>query len=104
MKVALLQIDPTAAIAPAADLVAWSRLGAAYRPEHLKRGLEQDRTLFEHDALVRPMSDAGLVLSGAADFPRYERRPLAHHPEKDRQVFYHTSTHALEERCKKVEP
>ena len=69
----LLQIDPTAAIAPAADLVAWSRLGSAYAPEHLKQALEQDRTLFEHDALVRPMSDAGLVLAGAADFPNYER-------------------------------
>lgn len=28
----LLQIDPTAAIAPNADLVAWSRLGPAYAP------------------------------------------------------------------------
>jgi uncharacterized protein YcaQ len=69
----LLQIDPTAAIAPAADLVAWSRLGSAYAPEHLKRALEQDRSLFEHDALVRPMSDVGLILAAAADFPSYER-------------------------------
>lgn len=58
----LLQIDPTAAIAPSADLVAWSRLGSSYKPEHLKQALEQDRTLFEHNALVRPMSDAGLYL------------------------------------------
>src|SRR5436190_13173972 len=57
-----LQVDPTAAIAPAADLVAWSRLGSAYRPEHLRQALEHDRTLFEHDALVRPMSDVALVL------------------------------------------
>jgi uncharacterized protein YcaQ len=69
----LLQVDPTAAIAPAADLVAWSRLGPAYRPEHLRQALEHDRTLFEHDALVRPMGDVALVLAGAADFPRYER-------------------------------
>jgi uncharacterized protein YcaQ len=68
-----LQIDPTAAIAPAADLVAWSRLGSAYRPEHLKQALEQDRTLIEHNALVRPMSDVGLYLAGAADLPSYER-------------------------------
>jgi uncharacterized protein YcaQ len=68
-----LQLDPTAAIAPAADLVAWSRLGSAYRPAQLKNALEQDRTLFEHNALVRPMSDAGLVLAGAADWPSYER-------------------------------
>jgi uncharacterized protein YcaQ len=29
-RLTLLQIDPTAAIAPNADLVAWSRLGSAY--------------------------------------------------------------------------
>jgi uncharacterized protein len=69
----LLQIDPTAAIAPSADLVAWSRLGSSYRPEHLKHALEQDRTLFEHNALVRPAGDVGLVLAGATDFPDYPR-------------------------------
>ena len=69
----LLQIDPTAAIAPSADLVAWSRLGSSYRPEHLKQALEDDRTLFELDALVRPMDDVGLHLAGAAGFPAYER-------------------------------
>jgi uncharacterized protein YcaQ len=68
-----LQIDPTAAIAPSADLVAWSRLGAAYEPAHLRRALEEDRTLFEHNALVRPAGDIGLVLAGAADWPPYER-------------------------------
>src|ERR671935_2932272 len=73
MHLTVLQIDPTAAIAPAADLVAWSRLGSGYQPGDLKRALEQDRTLFELDALVRPMSDVGLHLAGAADFPTYER-------------------------------
>jgi uncharacterized protein YcaQ len=72
-QLTLLQIDPTAAIAPSADLVAWSRLGSAYDPMHLKQALEQDRTLFEHNALVRPMSDVGLYLAGAADWPSYER-------------------------------
>jgi uncharacterized protein len=72
-QLTLLQVDPTAAIAPSADLVAWSRLGSAYRPDHLKRALEQDRTLFELDALVRPMSDLGLYLAGAADSPTYEQ-------------------------------
>ncbi|TML17527.1 MAG: winged helix-turn-helix domain-containing protein [Actinobacteria bacterium] len=72
-RLTLLQIDPTAAIAPSADLVAWSRLGSAYEPAQLQQALEQDRTLFEHDALVRPMSDLGLYLAGAADWPRYER-------------------------------
>src|SRR5436189_6116259 len=73
-RLTLLQIDPTAAIAPAADLVAWSRLGSKYRPEHLKHALEKDRTLFELDALVRPMSDIGLYLAGAADSLTYEKQ------------------------------
>jgi len=72
-RLTLLQIDPTGAVAPSADLVAWSRLGSSYRPEHLKQALEENRTLFEFDALVRPMSDLGLYLAGAADRPSYER-------------------------------
>jgi uncharacterized protein len=72
-RLTFLQIDPTAAIAPSADLVAWSRLGSAYQPAHLKQALEEDRTLFEFNALVRPMSDLGLYLAGAADWPSYER-------------------------------
>jgi uncharacterized protein YcaQ len=69
----LLQIDPTAAIAPSADLVAWSRLGSSYEPAQVQHALEHDRTLFEHNALIRPMSDVGLYLAGAAEFPHYDR-------------------------------
>src|SRR6185436_5515046 len=36
-RLTLLQIDPTAAIAPSADLVAWSRLGSTYRPAQLQQ-------------------------------------------------------------------
>ncbi|MBA3842333.1 MAG: winged helix-turn-helix domain-containing protein [Actinobacteria bacterium] len=72
-QLTLLQIDPTAAIAPSADLVAWSRLGSTYRPAHLRQALEQDRTLFEHNALVRPIGDLGLYLAGASELPSYER-------------------------------
>ncbi|MDX6521556.1 MAG: uncharacterized protein QOF08_2161 [Gaiellales bacterium] len=72
-QLTLLQIDPTAAIAPSADLVAWSRLGSAYQPAHLRQALERDGTLFEHNALVRPMGDVGLYLAGAADWPPHER-------------------------------
>jgi hypothetical protein len=72
-RLTMLQIDPTAAIAPSADLVVWSRLGSAYRPEHLKHAVEQDRTLFEHNALIRPTSDLGLYLAGASEWPTYDR-------------------------------
>src|SRR5690349_2088551 len=69
-QLTLLQIDPTSAIAPSADLVAWSRLGSAYRPEQLKQAVEVDRTLYERNALIRPMSDAGLYL---AEVPEWQR-------------------------------
>jgi uncharacterized protein len=72
-RLTLLQIDPTAAIAPSADLVLWSRLGSTYRPHELKRALEDERTLFELDALIRPTSDLGLYLAGADERPAYER-------------------------------
>jgi uncharacterized protein YcaQ len=72
-RLTLLQIDPTAAIAPSADLVLWSRLGSSYRPDELKHALEHDRTLFELDAMIRPVGDLGLYLASANLFPDYER-------------------------------
>ncbi|MDG4837797.1 crosslink repair DNA glycosylase YcaQ family protein [Micromonospora sp. WMMD967] len=69
----LLQIDPTAAVAPSADLVCWSRLGSSYQPAHLRQALERDRTLFEHQAMLRPMDDLGLYLAAMAAWPAHER-------------------------------
>jgi uncharacterized protein YcaQ len=82
-RLTLLQVDPTSAIAPSADLVAWSRLGSAYEPDELKRALERDRTLFELGALVRPMGDLGLYLAGAAEWPSYDK-PRAWLRDNDR--------------------
>ncbi len=58
-----LKIDPTSAIAPSADLVAWSRLGNSYRPEHLRSALDHGRTLFEYNAVIYPMADVPLYVS-----------------------------------------
>lgn len=82
-RLTLLQVDPTAAVAPNADLVLWSRLGSSYRPEQLKRALEEDRTLFEFNALVRPMGDVGLYLAGAGG-RRGHPRVLAWLKDNDR--------------------
>jgi uncharacterized protein YcaQ len=74
-----LQLDPTAAIAPSADLVAWTRLGDAYRPAQLSQALEQDRALYEVRAYVRPMADLGLHLAAMAAWPfaNEDRRHVA---------------------------
>lgn len=69
----LLQIDPTAAIAPNADLVAWSRLGGSYRPSDLVEALEHDRALFELDALIRPIDALELLRPEMASFPEWPR-------------------------------
>jgi uncharacterized protein YcaQ len=59
-RLTLLQLDPTAAVGPNADLVAYTRLGGTYRPEQVKQALERDGTLFEHRAMIRPMTDLPL--------------------------------------------
>jgi uncharacterized protein YcaQ len=58
-RLTLLQIDPTAAIAPNAHLVAWSRLGSSYSPADLDAALA-DRRLVELNALIRPAEDMAL--------------------------------------------
>ncbi|MDH2415065.1 crosslink repair DNA glycosylase YcaQ family protein [Nocardioides sp. CER19] len=73
-ELTLLQVDPTAAVAPSADLVLWSRLGGDYEHSDLTFALEAERSVVEHSSFVRPMDDIGLVLATA---PR-ELHPTAH--------------------------
>ena len=73
-RLTLLQIDPTAAIAPSADLVAGSRLGSAYDSAQVKQALEQDRSLFELDAYIRPMSDLPCTSPARPTGPRGTER------------------------------
>jgi uncharacterized protein YcaQ len=81
-RLTFLQLDPTAIVAPSADLVTWSRVGNSYELDQIWDALERDRTVFEHRgqdtptepviALVRPMSDLGLYL---ADMVALSSRP-----------------------------
>ncbi|MDN4614634.1 crosslink repair DNA glycosylase YcaQ family protein [Leifsonia sp. F6_8S_P_1B] len=76
-----LQLDPTAAVAPSADLIAFTRLGADYRPEQLRAALEEDRLLYELKAqddpvtppfaMIRPVSDLPLLLDRMSAGPEH---------------------------------
>jgi uncharacterized protein YcaQ len=65
-RLTLLQVDPTAAIAPNADLVAWSRLGSSYARAELTQAL-RSRALFELRAMIRPAEDLALYRADMAD-------------------------------------
>jgi uncharacterized protein len=68
-QLTLLQIDPTAAIAPNADLVAWSRVGSSYSPAELDTALA-DRTLLELRAMIRPSEDLALYRADMTEWRR----------------------------------
>jgi uncharacterized protein len=61
----LLQLDPTAAIAPNADLVAWSRLGSPFAAAELDAAVA-DQSLLELRAYLRPRQDMALYRADMA--------------------------------------
>lgn len=63
-----LQAEPTNAVAPSADLVLWSRLGATYDPAEL-RDLLDEQVLIEHQGFVRPAEDLALFRAEMAAWP-----------------------------------
>lgn len=67
-QLTLLQIDPTAAVAPSADLVLWSRIGSGYQREELVHAL-RERTLVELYGTVRPAEDVALFRADMAVWP-----------------------------------
>src|ERR1700758_5416686 len=67
-RLTLLQLDPVSAVAPSADLVAWSRVGASYSPADLRKALD-DRRLIELKALLRPAEDIALYRDEMAAWP-----------------------------------
>ena len=65
----VVNIEPTAAVAPSADLILWSRLGWPYQPADLVRLFEEDRAVFEWGGFYRAMTDLALLI------PEMRRRP-----------------------------
>jgi uncharacterized protein YcaQ len=63
-----LQLDPVSAVAPSADLVAWSRLGAAYHVDHLKAAIA-DQSIIELQAFLRPAEDIAAYRADMAAWP-----------------------------------
>lgn len=82
----LLLLNPTAAIAPSADLVLWSRIGSAYDPRELADALEQ-QSILEFRGTLRVAEDLALyraemevwpeVGARATDWQRSNRRWVA---------------------------
>jgi uncharacterized protein len=72
----LLQVDPIAAVAPSADLVAWSRLGSSYSPAGLNTALA-DRTMLELRAMIRPAEDLALYRADMAGWESAGRGDLS---------------------------
>ncbi|HEY2672291.1 MAG TPA: crosslink repair DNA glycosylase YcaQ family protein [Rugosimonospora sp.] len=66
-QLALLQVDLTPAVAPSADLVAWSRLGSSYSPADLESALG-DQALVELQGMIRPAEDLALYRADMADW------------------------------------
>src|SRR5262245_42957722 len=64
----MLQIDLTAAVAPSADLVLWSRLGSSYSPSDLDDALDA-RALVELQGMIRPGEDLRLYRADMAEWP-----------------------------------
>src|SRR6476661_8990681 len=64
----VLQAEPTSAIAPSADLVLWSRLGASYDPAELRDAVD-GQALVEHQGFLRPVEDMALFRAEMARWP-----------------------------------
>lgn len=66
-RLGLLQLDPTSAIAPSADLVLWSRIGSSYSPQDL-RDFCNELSLVELLGMVRPAEDVALYTAEMAQW------------------------------------
>ena len=67
-QLSLLQLDPTSAVAPSAELVVWSRLGSTYSPRELWDAVDELR-LIELRGTLRVADDLALYRAEMAEWP-----------------------------------
>ena len=67
-QLSLLQLEPTSAIAPSAELVMWSRLGSAFDPQDLWDAVDEQRLIELHQTLRVP-DDIALFRAEMAEWP-----------------------------------
>jgi uncharacterized protein YcaQ len=64
----LVRIEPTAAVAPSAELVLWTRLASAFSPQELWDAVDEQR-LVELRGMLRPVEDMVLFRAEMAEWP-----------------------------------
>ena len=64
----LVQLEPTSAIAPSAELVLWSRLGPGFDPQEMRDALDEQRLIELHQALRAP-EDIAVLRAEMAQWP-----------------------------------
>lgn len=67
----LLQVEPTRAVAPTAELVLWSRLGSTYSPDELWDAVDEQR-IIELRGTLRVADDIALYRAEMAQWPGVE--------------------------------
>ena len=67
-RLSLLQLEPTSAIAPTAELVLWSRLGSTFHPQQMWDAVDEQRLIELHQALRVP-DDIALFRAEMAAWP-----------------------------------
>ncbi len=67
-RLTVLQLDWTAAVAPSADLVLWSRLGSGYDTAELRRAIA-DHSVVDLRGMLRPSEDIALYQADMAQWP-----------------------------------
>jgi uncharacterized protein len=67
-RLTVLQLDWTAAVAPSADLVLWSRLGSRYSSNQLRQALD-DHSVVDLRGMLRPSEDIALYQADMVEWP-----------------------------------